>query len=73
MAQNIFPYTNIHELNLDWVLSRLKEFETWVNGTALEMIETMINEAWNQFFLNAAYDEATETLMLYIDRNTDAG
>lgn len=27
MALNQIPYTNVHELNLDWVLRKLKEFE----------------------------------------------
>lgn len=28
MALNQIPYTNVHELNLDWILKKLKEFET---------------------------------------------
>lgn len=27
MALNQIPYTNVHELNLDWILAKLKEFE----------------------------------------------
>ena len=27
-----FPYTNFHELNLDWVLSKLKELDEKVNN-----------------------------------------
>jgi DNA repair ATPase RecN len=27
MALNQIPYTNVHELNLDWILKKLQEFE----------------------------------------------
>ena len=26
MAFNMFPYSNLHELNLDWILNELKNF-----------------------------------------------
>ena len=26
MAFNMFPYSNLHELNLDWMLTELKDF-----------------------------------------------
>ena len=29
---NSFPYTNFHEMNLDWVLSKIKELEVLVNN-----------------------------------------
>lgn len=28
MALNQIPYTNVHELNLDWIIAKIKEFET---------------------------------------------
>lgn len=27
-----FPYTNFHELNLDWVLKKIKDFQDYLNG-----------------------------------------
>ena len=41
-----YPYSNFHELNLDWVISKLKEFETTLNS----WIDTMkrLEEALNQ-------------------------
>ena len=44
--QNLFPYTNTHELNLDWVLQVVKDFQTKYTtfdqalADALEAIET---------------------------------
>lgn len=28
---NIWPYTNFHEMNLDWILEKIKEFDTTLN------------------------------------------
>lgn len=30
-----FPYTNLHDLNLDWILRKLKELETTLSGLVL--------------------------------------
>lgn len=32
MALNQIPYTNVHELNLDWVLQKIKEFDTKITA-----------------------------------------
>lgn len=32
-----FPYTNFHGLNLDWILQKLEDLETW---------KTMVNDSW---------------------------
>ena len=34
-----FPYTNFHDLNLDWLLQKYKEFATTISG-----LDTMISE-----------------------------
>lgn len=33
---NIFPYSNFHELNLDWIISELKEFQSRLDTIAEE-------------------------------------
>lgn len=38
---NTYPYTDFHELNLDWVLKRLQEFETEVENIS----ESILNDA----------------------------
>ena len=38
-----FPYTNFHELNLDWILKTLKETKTYVD-TEIQNMEDYIND-----------------------------
>lgn len=42
MALNQFPYTNVHELNLDWIISKVQELETRLE--AIEDYGEDINE-----------------------------
>lgn len=43
---DFFPYTNLHNVNLDWVLQRVKEWGTKVeeNNTKFENLESAYNE-----------------------------
>lgn len=59
-----FPYTNFHELNLDWILNKVQELNEKVNGDFDAIIESYIEEHLSQFLLLASYDPATETIYL---------
>lgn len=39
MALNQIPYTNVHELNLDWVLSKIREFDA-----KIQQFQTVIDQ-----------------------------
>lgn len=39
MAFEQFPYTDLHNLNLDWMLSKLKEFNTRMDTIRSEILE----------------------------------
>lgn len=36
---NSYPYTDFHELNLDWVIEKIKEYETAIDGLKEEVME----------------------------------
>lgn len=59
-----FPYTNFHDLNLDWILNKVKELDEKVNGDFDAVIESYIEDHLSQFLLMASYDPATETITL---------
>lgn len=43
-----FPYTNFHDLNLDWILKKVKDLEQTVSGfTAQNLIKYADPLAWN--------------------------
>lgn len=39
MALNNYPYTNFHELNIDWIIKVLQEYKTFLEGEQSELQE----------------------------------
>ena len=59
-----FPYSNFHQLNLDWVLNEMKRVTDWIDNTASEDIQNIIDQKFNDLMLDATYVAETETLVL---------
>lgn len=59
-----FPYSNFHQLNLDWVLNEMKRVTDWIDNTASEDIQNIINQKFNDLMLDATYVPETGTLVL---------
>lgn len=63
MFTNVYPYTDFHELNADWMLGKVKELDSKIN----DGIQQWVREQLNDLFVTAAYDAQTETLILTLD------
>lgn len=64
-----YPYTNFHELNLDWIVEKVKELEEGYGDivqTINNTIEQMIADGALVLSLTETYDPATEALTLTI-------
>lgn len=57
---NDFPYTNFHEINLDWVIKTVKKLESIYGDVAEEIIREILNE----YFLQITYSQAAEMINL---------
>lgn len=57
-----YPYTDLHELNLDWVLSVVKKMETALDGGLAAYIRDHIDE----LFIESSYDEEHERLIIVL-------
>lgn len=69
MAFKKFPYTNFHELNLDWIVAKIKELEsiyTDIPGLINDTIEKMIEDGTLTVALTETYNVNTEELTLSI-------
>lgn len=61
-----FPYTNFHEINLDWLLNRVKEMEReFVDYKA--SVTTIIKENLSEIAFSAIYDAGKRTIYLNVD------
>lgn len=54
------PYTNLHDLNLDWIVQKIKYWDS--------NLEKLVTESANEYFesimANTLYDEANMKIVL---------
>ena len=73
----IFPYSDLHKLNLDWILQKvtqLDDFEQQINDyiekTLPGVIQTEVNKQIIQFAIHTYYNDKEHSLDLGIDTGT---
>lgn len=66
-----FPYSNFHQLNLDWIVASMKANTELVNDIAknvtqiaTDSVQKWISDNAANLLLQAFYDEETETLTI---------
>ena len=62
MFWNKYPHTDLHELNLDWILGVVKKID--------DDIEKYVREQIDKLFVQVLYDEETETLFLKLKEDS---
>ena len=71
MSLPMYPYTNMSDTNLDWLISTVKRLENCLTGKFDEAIKAILLEHFNSLFADIAYNEDTKTLKLYLNITTD--
>ena len=69
-----FPWTNVHELNLAWIIKKVKdlndtveELQKMYSDKLSDTILQFLNEHIEEITLKATYIEETKTLMIGVD------
>lgn len=63
MAYERFPYTDFHDLNLDWIIGKVRELDDKINDNIAEVIR----EQLQTLFLDIVYVQSTETIRFELD------
>lgn len=61
-----YPYTNFHELNLDWIIKLVKELNSKVNDQLAEIIQETADAYISSLVLNAMYDAENERIEIAV-------
>ena len=61
---NRYPYTNFHELNLDWILKVLRELVEKFDHDMSQAMQEYIQEHLGDFIAEAAYNQVDELITL---------
>lgn len=73
MACYNFPYTNFHDINLDWILKQVQDLQNYVNDQINDIIEQQVEIILADATLTAYYDATTETVNIKWEMNPEEG
>lgn len=58
-----YPYTDMHELNLDWMLAVMQEFQSYIDSGLRDYFIDQLGP----LLLEITYDEAEELITLRVE------
>ena len=61
---NQYPYTDFHELNLDWVINEVQTLQTKVDEIMSDAVLKAIDRYFNSIMPNVVYDESNMVINL---------
>lgn len=73
MAIYRYPYTNFHDINLDWILKQVQDLQNYVNDQINDIIEQQVQIILADATLTAYYDATTETVNIKWEMNPEEG
>lgn len=77
MVGNLFnheyPYTDFHELNLDWVIKKVHEIDKTVQSIYTEEAKEILARHLDQLLPDATYDSVNERLIIHVEPVIVAG
>ena len=61
---NEYPYTNLHEVNLDYIMSKVSELNNRVDNIIEQKIDEYVKDMFNEIMIDSTYNEEKETIIL---------
>ena len=59
---NRYPYTNFHELNLDWIIKKIKELDDGI----YDLVNAYIQQALNNLYIQSIYKTSDKSITIEV-------
>ena len=59
---NRYPYTNFHELNLDWIIKKIQE----LNDGIYDLVNQYIQQAINNLYIQSVYKASDKSITIEV-------
>lgn len=59
-----YPYSNFHQLNLDWILGVVKKYDDYMTDNFKSALDNYLNQFFVNAFMECLYVPETETIKL---------
>lgn len=57
-----YPYCNFHQLNLDWIISKIRELDDGIYA----MVDAYIHQVIGQLYISTVYKEAQKAIVIEV-------
>ena len=59
---NRYPYTNFHELNLDWIIQKIQELDDGI----YDLVNASIQQAINNLYIQSVYKASDKSITIEV-------
>ena len=59
---NRYPYTNFHELNLDWIIKKIQELDDGI----YDLVNQYIQQAINNLYIQSVYKASDKSITIEV-------
>lgn len=67
LFEHEYPYTNFHEMNLDYMLKKIREMEEKIKDITSDAARQLVEKYINEMLPQAIYSAEDESITFYVE------